>query len=398
MLPPIKIKASALQFAILIAALIALLLLSFLTLTNTHRFFSIKSDALLESTRTLERSFFLSEENNTSEIISSHSYWGGFEKLKSSISHGNDSIERIALVGAIKSKENIALYLEDHNNSLVLVGDTKIQGKAIIPSKGVVAGSISGEYYTNDQLIYGSIAYSQNTLPQLETGYSEYVRLILNSAIGENQEVTGLSDNLTNSFVENEKVIYSRDALSIFEKITGYVRVQSDKEILVELTASLHDAMLVAPIVRIKSGFKGNIHVMASDSIIVEQNVQLVYPSSLVIHTNSNIENPAIVIEDNSSISGVITFLQDNIPVRPTLNINISEKAEITGDIYCQGYLELSGVIRGSVYTHKFLTRASGNQYINHILGGKILPKTLNENYVGLPLSGAKKGVVQWLY
>ena len=70
----------------------------------------------------------------------------------------------------------------------------------------------------------------------------------------------------------------------------------------------------------------------------------------------------------------------------------------ITGSIFCEGNTVLKGVVRGSVFTQKFLVNAEGSRYINHIFGGEIRSNKLPKSFGGLPLKRASKEIAQWMY
>ena len=141
-----KTKSSILQFALLIAILVAFLLLSFITLTHTRQLFKIKSDQILSSIVSSTNGVMLSLEE-TSEISIDTldvkmGFWGGYQKVSSYSGKGELMVETIALTGHRSSESNTALYLEDNINPLVLVGDTHIKGNVFVPQNGVNAGSI----------------------------------------------------------------------------------------------------------------------------------------------------------------------------------------------------------------------------------------------------------------
>src|SRR5690606_14436547 len=65
-------------------------------------------------------------------------YWGIFEKVISKAQIKNHQFSKVALVGASQSQtDRLALYVQDNNKPLVIVGNTKIQGLAYLPERGV---------------------------------------------------------------------------------------------------------------------------------------------------------------------------------------------------------------------------------------------------------------------
>tara|TARA_R110002124_G_scaffold17532_3_gene73525 strand:- start:410752 stop:411990 length:1239 start_codon:yes stop_codon:yes gene_type:complete len=406
-----KIRASVLQFSILIATLVALLLLSFITLTHTHRFFKIQSDNFRATIDNAQEGIILSlepdfkegeiiSEKENSQLDISTSYWGGFQKVTSVATKDSKTFSQMALVGALAENKRTALYLVDNNNALVLVGNTNIEGLSYIPSKGVKAGSIAGNYYNGKNLISGEIRHSNSRLPKLHPTFLNFIKA-LQKTPDVSESLVVLEGELKNSFFEKEKVVYSPDMIVFTGKATGNMRIQSDREVTIDTYAQLTDVTIVAPIIRVQEGFNGRVHLIASDSIVIEKNVVLNYPSSLVLSEKSDSKDnefASIEIEEPSTIQGIVIHLQNREPEKATPNIVISKGASIEGEVYCEGHLELLGKVNGTVYTNKFLVRAPGGVYINHLYDGSISAKELPQEFSGLPLEKSTKGIVQWLY
>ena len=404
-----KTKASVLQFALLVAVIVAFLLLSFITLTHTKQLFKTQSEFLLQTISessngilfTLEKDYLSDSTSQNDTLNIEESFWGGYQKVVSSASRANFVIKSIALTGVKTSNSKKALYLEDNINPLVVVGDTRIEGLVFIPQNGVKAGSIAGKYYTGDQVIYGPIQYSGSELPKLSSGFRSHIEGLLSGALLYEFQREKADKEVKNSFKNPPRVIETNGRFVIQGSATGNLFFKSNSEIIISNSALLKDVTIIAPKVRIEKGFKGRVNIVASDSIIVEQQVNLEYPSSLVLLEKKHQESdakPSILIAKESRINGVVIYLKENEPEKPDTNIYLEDTAVIHGEVYCQGFFELQGTVEGTVYTHKFLTNAPGGRYINHIFGGKILAHKKEENFCGIPLALASKGIVQWLY
>ncbi|MBL4664088.1 MAG: hypothetical protein JKY22_11180 [Flavobacteriaceae bacterium] len=388
--------------SILVSVMVAIILLSFITLSHTHSFFRFKSENLLEQLERNEAVFFLDEIQNEAifdSIELTKSFRGGFQLITAKSKFNNTYLIKIGLVGAIQNKQNTALYLQDNNNPLVMVGNAEIHGNVLLPANGVKAGVISGTYFNGNKLIRGDIKYSNSNLPALETNFDQYVQELRDISNINSDNSISLNSELKNSFKNSEKIIFDERQFTIYENAIGNIRFQSNKEIVISKEANLTDVLIVAPKIRIEKGFKGNIHLVAHDSIIIEKEVELKYPSSVIILHSINSEiDPAILIDKGSKVEGVV-FFSNRIPTeKKETNILISEKAVVRGGLYCEGYVELYGTVFGEVYTSYFLTKASSGRYINHLMDGKIIANNESESFFHLPLKSSKKGVVQWMY
>lgn len=412
-----KIKASAMQFAILVASLVAILLSSFLLLTHTHRFFSLQSDMLTNTVSAAQKgidwsldaqnkvidSVVLSQEQTVTTI--SKRYWGGYLKMHSRSKTKSKEFEKVALVGSSTNLPRTAIHLSNNLLPLVMVGDAEIEGDCHLSDKGVKAGVIEGNYFKGESLNNGTIKRSSGVLPRLDSQWQLATKEFLET-LPEFTMIVEQGKDISNSFLSPVKTIYSPEAIVVTDKIAGYVNIKSDRAVQITSSAQLTDVLIVAPKVTIESGFKGNIHVIADKQIQLEKGVKLSYPSSLVLLDSNDDPRRLVVkgeepifIDSNSNVEGTIIYLSDMVD-NPFSNvaISVSDQSLIRGSVYSNTTIELYGTVEGNVYAENFITRASGGRYINHLFNGKVLSQKLPLGFCGLPFEDQKKGVVQWLY
>ena len=117
-----------------------------------------------------------------------------------------------------------------------------------------------------------------------------------------------------------EALIYEDNNPIILENLSlhGHLLIVSKRSITVKASAKLQDVILIAPEITIESNTIGTFQAMASKKIIVESNVQLAYPSALVVlhkgesiinqsrNTNQPKEESCIEIQKNTDIRGVV--------------------------------------------------------------------------------------------
>ncbi len=412
-----KIKASALQFAILVSVVLALLLGSFITLTHTHRYFGIQSqlfmDAITQSQMGIEASLLPTSKIKDSVVIECEGFtttlkkgvWGGFTTRSSTATSKTKTFTKKALVGTATETPKIALHVSDPQLPLVVVGDTKIEGTAYISDKGIKAGVISGHYYNGKELVYGSIRRSNASLPKLDPQWQEFTQELLRPGPIPSEFLRDLKDKNQQSFLEPSLVVYEPGTLYLVQECLGNMVIKSETEIVVSRMAKLTDVVLVAPKITIEKGFEGSAHFLSSESLKVEENVTLHYPSSLVLINKKEEESTPIPkgkepmsISKNARIQGNIIYLPKTSPNRSNTHVYISEDAVVEGSIYVEGNLGLAGTVVGNAYTQRFITNEFGSRYINHIYNGKLLGNDIPDTFCGLPLENKKKGVAKWLY
>ncbi|WP_228235558.1 hypothetical protein [Allomuricauda sp. M10] len=414
-----KIKAGALQFILFIGAIIAVLLMAFVMISHSHTLFNKKTDitiAVIQATdKGMDGSFDQPFEVGKTRELPEHDplgietnvqkdYWGLLEKREVTSKKGKLKFTKIGLVG-LREENRYALYLEDNNRPMVIAGDAKISGDAFLPERGIKMGNIQGFGYTKPQLVYGRRQQSSSRLPELN---QEVVRQL--------GQLTGLTKGNTisfnkgeiikNSFQEETQII--QGAVIELENISlvGNIMVWASHEITVQPTANLRDVVLIAPQINIVVGTKGNFQALASNQIKVGRNCSLDYPSVLAVEKKGKFEKsankqqePSLIMEQGSSLSGIVLYWEENDSEGYGANIQIQENANVNGEVYCQGSLELKGNVYGSVTTKSFTALEKGNVYQNHLFGGNIDASLLPLAYGGLVFKDKPANqVMKWLY
>ncbi|SFZ93402.1 hypothetical protein SAMN05428642_103113 [Flaviramulus basaltis] len=423
----LKVKAGALQLTMFITVVIALLLAAFIILIHTHKRFKIQTDFVKETIANADMGMDYAINNNirlndtisldlkeedykTVKVHKDH--WGIFEKVISISQIKQNRFKKIALLGASQSKlDRTALYIEDNNRPLVVVGNTKIQGMSYLPKQGVRTGNISGHSYYGNSLIYGPTRTSKTELPKLSSQMLEQIKTIQEQIETLNQEqFIDLDKNRThqNSFYNPLQVVYSNSDINLSNvSLIGHILVQSKTKIIVEASSKLKDVILVAPEIDIKSNTKGTFQAFASKQITVGTHCKLEFPSALVLiedakndievaQSNNQKETPFIKLDKNTEIKGTIIYLGNTKNYKA--QVFIDENTEVTGEVYCSQNMEFLGSVFGSVFTSNFIANQSGSSYQNHLYNATISIENLPGEYVGLSFANAKKNIAKWLY
>lgn len=418
----LKVKAGALQVTLFIAIVIALLLTAFILLIHTHKTFDIQTDFIIENSKNTNRGInytinqtttlndsttvFINDQQDK-QLKVYRDFWGVFEKATSVATIKNHTLKKVALIGARQEQVNrTALYIQDNNNPLVVVGNTKIEGVAYLPERGVKPGNISGQSYYGSQLIYGQLRKS-SVLPKVFNQTLHQIKNIeqqINTT--DNDQFLNIEEGKTyqNSFLKPKQVVFSNNEIRLSRiTLVGHIVIQSKTKIVVEANSTLKDVVLIAPDIEILDRVKGHFQAFANKTISVGKYVDLSYPSALILNENeteisTENNNNAITINDFSTVKGVVLFNAEPKTNNYNPQIEITEQAKVIGEVYCTENIELKGTVKGSVFTNNFIAKQSGSVYQNHIYNGSISVKQLPEEYIGLPFNNSKKGVLKWLY
>ncbi|NDI98162.1 polymer-forming cytoskeletal protein [Flavobacterium sp. LaA7.5] len=420
-----KIYSGALQFTIFIAVIIALLLAAAVILFYTHRFFLEQSKSSIQNIQLSDSGIMVlkgQDEINRDTLsiavpgkeinqsIRTHlSHWGIYEKAWVQSIHRKKEFTKCSFLGSsIPADKCPSLYLKDMAKPLVVVGNTKITGKAILPQKGVKTGSIAGHSYYGTSLIYGNVAESTPELPKLKYNYGSILDYYLNEFMPEQDNFISLSDNavITNSFNAPVKGIASQQEIVLENiSITGNIIIRSADKITVRNTAKLKDIILTAPIIEVEDGVTGNFQAIATTTIKIGSRCKLNYPSALVmVEEEPDLTQPynkfqnKIYISEGTVLKGTLCFLERPKENDYKVNIYVDSSVTVKGEIYCEGNLELKGNVIGTVYTNQFVANERGTIFVNHLYDATISSAKLPEAFGGLLFENEVKTVMKWLY
>jgi hypothetical protein len=424
----LKLKAGALQLTTFIIVVIALLLTAFILLVHVHKQFQVQSGFIIEITKQSNDGMSYALQNSiplndtTSIRLNSEDYkalkvyrdfWGVFEKVLSTATIKNNRFQKIALIGSKQSESNrCALYIQDNNKPLVLVGNTKIEGLAYLPKQGVKPGYISGQSYYGSRLIYGPTRIASK-LPKLSSDITNSIsQLESTSATLHQDRFLNIQEGniYSNSFLEPLQIVYSNTEIDLEHvELTGHIVVQSKSKITVHSSTKLKDVILVAPEIDIQPNTVGSFQSIASNEIMVGKYVSLNYPSALVLKKNPKNEQndnaintikqtSRIYIDENAKVKGLVVYLDEEEPNNYKPRVLLKENALVHGELYNTQNTELLGLVYGSVFTNNFIANQSGSVYQNHIYNGKITVNKLPQEYIGLLFKDSNKDVMKWLY
>ncbi|WAC02712.1 hypothetical protein N7U66_03310 [Lacinutrix neustonica] len=132
-----------------------------------------------------------------------------------------------------------------------------------------------------------------------------------------------------------------------------------------------------------ETGFQGSVQVLAEQLVVLNEDVILKYPSGILINKGVS-EKKEVRLKKNSKVLGaVVVYDQDKSAHKI---IKIDKKAEVVGDVFCSGKIQLTGKIIGTVYTSSFYLKTEASTYDNYIMNGMIDRKNLPNDFVRIPL------------
>lgn len=418
-----KIKAGALQFAILVSVVIAVVISAFVLLSYTQQQFTKRSqyaalaiklansgmDYIKQVDLVYDDSITFSPEGSVKENITLFkSHWGIYDKVISIGKSKNFTSRKIAFIGGSTPVEDrIALHLNETNSPLVVVGDTRIHGKVVLPSQGIKAGAIAGVYFQRDQLIEGSISYNIATKPVLSVKKTSYFKELLfgQRSQEDSSYIRSLQHNMGFSFSTKPKWLYRPGIITLGnQELENNIIVKSDTLIRVSAFAKAKNIILVAPQIEIDNNVSATFQAFASKRIIVGSKVRLNYPSALILIEDSMRQSKkkigalGITLGNQSVISGSVLHIGESKDPYQEAKIHLLENSLVRGEVYSDQTVELRGEVKGSVHAHQFEVKVKGSIYKNHLLNTSISTDSFPAAYCGIISDVTEPNIVQWVY
>jgi len=343
------------------------------------------------------------EESDSVEIKKMN--WGIYEVASVKAFSGRYATTKTKQYG-YKPEDNLAVYLADLSRPLNLCGKTKITGTCYLPEAGVKRGYIEGKSFEGSTLINGQIQNSKNTLPVLDKKILQSLSEMIAAKFPTGQlfkevEISSI-DTLIQSFLDTTILIRIAKGGSLSGKyLSGNIIVYGADKLTIDKTSKLEDVLVFANSISFSKEFIGNLQAYATDSILVEEDCILNYPSVLgLFKKDHKTQQPFIKLMKGAVVKGMVFTTQSElVSDLAKTRVSIEKGARVEGQIYVDGFADIQGELWGTVWCQKFLLKTASSVYENHLLDAVIDRAKLSEHYVGSAIitSGKKKKTIKWL-
>lgn len=409
-----KLKASSIYYALFLSIVIAIVLGSMVLFSGMNRQLATRFDveeivrdnaisgieyaqANFEELPNNEKVDLRLFGEGIDSVSITKKQWGAFTILESTANHKNISNTKIALTGQRNTIDEPNLFVADQGRPIALCGDTRIEGTAFLPQSGLKRAYIEGKNYTGSQLFYGTNLPSERNLPPINEKFIEQ----LNQVSGELLPWDKEADSIHVSFAEAAQHFISDDIISLQNMmITGQIMIEAKDSIYVAANTNLKNIILKSKVIYIEKGFSGTLQIFASEKIILEEEVVLLYPSvlGLVEEEFPKEANAEITLGERSQVIGSVFLYSKDENFRLPVQLNIAKEAAIDGFVYCRGKTQHRGIVNGHLYTDKFYLKTASSTYENHLLDAQILNRLPEDFiYINLLKSTTKLSRIEWL-
>jgi hypothetical protein len=386
-----RMKGGALYIAVMISVMIGVLLSLLMLLsryTQRHVTGFVQSSQLyynLSSAFQLAQSEYFTSVNNDRWIKNSFNddsirvkkyRWGAYYLINAQTKNRHRTLSQSGLYGTAMASDT-GLVISDNSRPVGLSGSVVFKSNCYLPKAGIKPAYIEGQSYNAAPGNAGFTKSSPAVLPEVLNTLISELRNQQSDFDPHDSIVSFLPKGYNRTFSQGT-VVWQMSNL----KLSGMDLKNNVKLICqeVEIDSSCHfeNILLICNKVRFKSGFKGKIHVIAKDSVIVENQSDLNYPSSLVLLPSN--ENATalrhITFGENCRFFGGILALSDvSTSTAPRVLVKLNAKSEVNGLIYTNNYIHLEGKINATVFSDKLLLQTPSAVYENHILSCEIDPR-----------------------
>jgi cytoskeletal protein CcmA (bactofilin family) len=407
-----KLKGGTLLYVLLIALIIGALMGSYLLINsyqriqldrqwgaslardNTSSAMALFFKAELQPNDNLQGPLF--QESELDSFALKSEYWGMFGLLHSIGIHSKYRDTLSSFFGHIPTGEfRHSLFLEDQNQPLVIAGDTRLRGSLALPAAGIKSGIVGRRMYSGQTMHQGKLSSSKGKKLAFRPLGWEGIRDSLRKVhqMPKASEANRLRNmDLYQPWLGEPHRILAQGNLRLENvQLEGKCIVYVSGELTVASEAILNDVILIARQIHIEPGFEGRVQAFATENLRVDSNVNLKYPSLLMLAPQAN-EAVELGLAEGCSVEGAIIYdpiLGGLLPQRNT-RIFLAEGSHHTGHLVARHNLDLRGKVSGGVQAGNLLLQTPASRYNNYLMDASLNYDELPRGFV-MPLLGRSR-------
>lgn len=401
-----RIKGGALYIAVVVSIIIGILLSLFILLANFNQrqilVFSQSSQLYYDLNTALEMSrsaFFSPEINNTwignesgeDSVKIKKINWGAYVLINTQAKNRHQLLSKTGLYGTWMSADT-GIVVRDNSRPVGVSGKVVFKADCYLPRAGIKPSYIEGQSYIASDENGAHIKSSPSDLkPVSDLLYKALEEQMRGPDLFQDSIVASLPQTYSRSF-DQKAVAYqiSGDKLE-HVSFAQNIKLYADQ---VELDSSAHleQILLICNKAHFKKGFRGQVQVIAKDSIVMEENCRFEYPSSLVlIGAEGKIKGLLYVqFSKDCKLYGAVLALSKEKSERRVM-IKLHAQSEINGLLYSSDLLHLEGLLNANVFANKLFLKTPSAVYENHLLSCEINPKKYS-SLIAVPMVFGNRG------
>ena len=374
-----NLKAGALSTVIVVSALMMLAVMALISLwdmdmllfSRTQYLKSQKADIesayLLYSTHPdrfmqKETELTIFDDRPSSKVEIEREQWGLYELV--SVSVEKPAFTRTKLMGLREpSAYGAGLYHRENQMSITLAGNTNILTTAYLPRNGFIYGQMNSEFFDGQETDPAQMKPADPLFPAA----SQEILAGVDSMFSVHPTAQLFPGSMAVPFYNSTPLVLSADGQIRNCDLAGKTIVVGD-ELTIDSTCRFRDIIFICSSLVVEEGFEGSMQVFARDSVVVEPNVRLLYPSGIYA-------GDRVRLSDSTQVNGYVIVNPLEEPEMTKPNYVSARKSIVRGFVYVNGNAQLQGIVSGSVYVKEAMYYGPSGYY-----RGMIHDFTLLEN------------------
>jgi hypothetical protein len=235
-----------------------------------------------------------------------------------------------------------------------------------MPRGGIVYGQMGSVFFEGEKIEAGVMTPSERELPKPTDEALAAVGKLKSLAARGGTDIA--QDSIAVGFSESEPLVIAADGALRDCYLSGNIVVVAG-DLIIASSCRLRDVVVLGGKVRIEDGFTGSLQVFARDSLNVEENVSLDYPSGLY-------SEKYVGIGDDSTVNGYVIVNPADEPNVRNANYVSSRLATVRGLVWVGGMAQLQGIVSGIAMLDKAVYYSRRGYYEN-----MLSDVTIFENY-----------------
>ena len=399
-----RVKGNALQYTLVIGVILCILILTLMMYLHLNGMFRQRSGAAIDQMHLLEQSIIENESAARNDITLTSIPWGGYQlTTAASNSSSNNSLRDGMGAAALlnykflpTSYESTSLVIADSRSRFQVSGESVLKDRLQVPMGMITTASVGRRIYTGSKINLSLVAPSKelpvHPLEEFDWNYWDHFTEDINYL-----EVSG--SDVKVSFYNTTQVISLNGNNNLMDgRFMGNLIINSNGSITIGRDTQISDALIIAKEITIKNGFSGNLNLVARDTVIIEDNVKLRFPSSITIPKSVG-SKAYMEIGRDSEVYGNIFQFNASEERAAQSQIRVDASSTINGLFYNLGISELSGTYQGLALTNSTILKENGSVYLNYALDLKTGSIPWSRTYIGSYFEKQpNKTIGKWLY
>lgn len=332
-----------------------------------------------------EGGYQLYEDNTQTSVSIKAGKWGLYEYAE--VRATDNHFSSIRLLGKVQDcNYEAALWVCSRDMPLSFSGKSEVKGSTYIPANGIKYVDLGSLSFEGKEIKNYYIDLSEKELPEVDRSYL----YLMDKYLKETEVIPSFGDSEYKnyySFSDEEMHFYIPNDIREFS-MKGHVVLHGD-EVNLSSKTILSDVILLARRVTIDEGFCGSLQIIATDTVILNRNAHLRYPSGIYLKGNN--DRTFLRMDENSTLNGyaiIFGTTENNMGNHVEENFRQASNAIFNGLLYVDGIAHLQGYCYGGAYFKECYYLASGKAYPTTICNAEIY----RNNQIGFPFFFEQSG------